>query len=861
MSRSTIFSVLAAFFFVSPIRAEDPSIHTSLEDVTPSHAGVHVNAAAQLIDEKKTPLETNLGKYYAGVVRAFQKKTPDGAILTELTGGADKLADYLNLMQRMKFKGENPKSAFDAFNAEMVRLGTEKGMSPDDIAGYISMVNGVFKESNGVAEKIAAHFGTDDENAAVVDPETDVVDNDDPEDGNDDAVVSAAELRKKEMERARREAYYQSIDHTVPESPVGPTGVGDAKQEGGDHQNAVRHYEEAKRRGGDSSKLNSRLSRSYWHLGDYAKAHASAGIALRKNPQNSEAMSVFKLTRGRLRASDMKLPPAKVAERLDRARASDQKKARKAPFRFNPDTVERRILQEVATKKAQRYKQSRKLDKESRSTLKVGDRKKAIALLHRAIKIDPENAIAYANLAGVMTEGGNYAQALAIVENGLTSSPRSPALWTARALARNRSGNFEEALRDSSNAIQFQKTNAGGWFMRAFAKAGLRDRKASILDLEQAARLDHRFRSKLKQAKSMSEEADPLLLYDAMLAENRAAPKAPEAPRPPWVYLVFGLLAAGLAAMGLRLQPVRERFTTAFRRKGKTDTEAPTIEIRPDSGFWKGYRIEREIAAGGMGIVYEAVDTGLDRRVAIKCMRDEIKKDPRERERFLSEARLVAKLKHRNIVAINGIEEDGGDVYLVFEYVEGRTLYDALTERGKITLLEARDLFKEVCAALEFAHSKNVVHRDLKPANIMITIGGEVKVMDFGVARQAQEALEKLAMTNTVMGTPPYMSPEQEDGFVGKGADVYALGVCLYEALTGKQPFIGTYGAQLLKKKEGKFAPVSQIVDGLPVGIDDLLTDALNPDPLKRLATAKGFYDRLAAIAESASTPPPTARA
>ncbi|PIP82825.1 MAG: hypothetical protein CO113_04705 [Elusimicrobia bacterium CG_4_9_14_3_um_filter_62_55] len=661
-----------------------------------------------------------------------------------------------------------------------------------------------------------------------------------------------------------RENYYTGLERIEPNNPIAPAGKANALQERGDNRGAWRAYTRALDLGGETSSVRSRRARSAFQLGDYKSSYEDARRALELDPNNQEAFAIAKLTRGRSGPSDMNVKriafsDPRGAERLAAASGESTAPTSDSGFGgFEPGKAPPPETMSAADYAASTKSQA--LTREALTAMRVNDRKKAESLLRKAIQTAPKQPEAYANLASLLLDGRRYDPAIEVVETGLREAPESPSLWTARSLVMNRRGKYEEALRDASKAISYDKRAAGGWFMRAFANAGLRDRRASLTDLQEAARLDRRFREKLKRAKALPEDFDPLLLFDPMLAEGRAAPKVPEKPQAPWPYLVFGLIAAGLAAIGLRTQPVRERLT-AFRRKGEPEPTTASDEIYPDSGFWKGYRIERKIAAGGMGVVYEAVDTRLDRRVAIKCMREEIRDDARERERFLAEARLVAKLRHRGIVAINGIEEDDGEVYLVFEYVEGRTLHEALVERGRLSLIEARDLFREVCEALEFAHAKGVVHRDLKPANIMITVDGEVKVMDFGVARQAQEAMEHLARTNTIVGTPPYMSPEQEEGRVGKAADIYALGVCLYEALSGAQPFVGTYAGQLLQKREGKFERITAKVEGLPPGVDGLLAAALHPDPEKRIGSASEFARRLAEISDGAPTPPPAARA
>ncbi|MBI5242750.1 MAG: serine/threonine protein kinase, partial [Elusimicrobia bacterium] len=266
-----------------------------------------------------------------------------------------------------------------------------------------------------------------------------------------------------------------------------------------------------------------------------------------------------------------------------------------------------------------------------------------------------------------------------------------------------------------------------------------------------------------------------------------------------------------------------------------------------------GYRIIRQIGSGGMGAVYEAEDVSLQRLVAIKRMRDEIRLDPRECERFLAEARTVAKLKHENIIEIYHIIENEGEVYLVFELLDGRTLDGLLCERRRLPLDYVRAALRQICAALGYAHERGVIHRDLKPSNIMITKEGRVKVMDFGVARQTQDAMNRLSMTGAVAGTPPYMAPESETGVIRKESDLYSLAILLYETLCGELPFSGTGAGILLTKLNMSYEPLSRRVQGLPPGIDAFFARALHSDPERRPRTAAEFA---AAFEEAAAAPP-----
>jgi len=226
------------------------------------------------------------------------------------------------------------------------------------------------------------------------------------------------------------------------------------------------------------------------------------------------------------------------------------------------------------------------------------------------------------------------------------------------------------------------------------------------------------------------------------------------------------------------------------------------------------YRITERIGAGGMGEVYRATDTKLKRDVAIKVLPDELAQDPARLARFQREAELLASLNHSNIAAIHGLEEAAGKPLLVLELVEGEDLSERL-KRGKVPLAEALELCAQITDALQAAHEKGIVHRDLKPANVMVTPEGQVKVLDFGLAKAwAGEAgagrssadlsqSPTLAHTGTaaglILGTAAYMSPEQASGkAVDKRTDIWAFGVVLFEMLTGDRLFSGENVSEIL---------------------------------------------------------------
>jgi len=245
--------------------------------------------------------------------------------------------------------------------------------------------------------------------------------------------------------------------------------------------------------------------------------------------------------------------------------------------------------------------------------------------------------------------------------------------------------------------------------------------------------------------------------------------------------------------------------------------------------------VVRPIGRGGMGEVYEGLDRTLQRRVALKRLRPELTGSPSDLSRLLNEARLVAALKHPNIVAIHSVEKESGQVFLVFEYVDGPTLAAYISQKRQLAWPEALGIFKAAAGALDAAHRQDIVHRDLKPGNIMLDSKGVVKVMDFGIAHEAARAVSRLTSAGA-WGTPPYMSPEQELGEVNAGVDLFALNAVLYEMLTGEVPFTGPNF--LAQKREGVYIPVTRAVPALPKALDAFFAAAFDPDPAKRFQDA-----------------------
>ena len=268
----------------------------------------------------------------------------------------------------------------------------------------------------------------------------------------------------------------------------------------------------------------------------------------------------------------------------------------------------------------------------------------------------------------------------------------------------------------------------------------------------------------------------------------------------------------------------------------RTNTELP-IEFGR-------YRLLKVLGEGGMGAVYLAHDTELDRKVALKLPHFGGGKSKNQGERFRREARLAANLSHPNICRIHDIGQHDAHMYLTMEYIEGKTLNDVIKAKGAVEPRIAVNLMKRIATAVQFAHAQGIIHRDLKPANVMIKRDRDFVLMDFGLARRIDQDDVQLTATGAVLGTPAYMAPEQlrgENTEVGPQADVYSLGIMLFELLTGQRPFQGTLPqiyAQVLTTES--VAP-SSAQPGLDPALDEMCRKATNRDVSKRFKSASEF--------------------
>ena len=265
------------------------------------------------------------------------------------------------------------------------------------------------------------------------------------------------------------------------------------------------------------------------------------------------------------------------------------------------------------------------------------------------------------------------------------------------------------------------------------------------------------------------------------------------------------------------------------------------------------YQLIRQMANGGMASIYEAIDTRLDRKVAVKIMHAHLAQDEQFVERFIREAKAAAALSHPNIVAVQdqGWNQSGTPaIFLVMEMIEGHTLRDYLNEQGQLSVSDGVKFLLPVLSALGAAHKLGIVHRDIKPENILISKEGRVKIADFGLAKGPLLGSTMTAESSVILGSVSYLSPEQvQRGIADSRSDVYSIGITAFEIFTGKKPFEGAEPIQIAYMHVNNRVPrISEFVEGVPQALDDLIYRATSSDPDQRPRDASIFHQELQSL-------------
>ena len=575
---------------------------------------------------------------------------------------------------------------------------------------------------------------------------------------------------------------------------------------------------------------------------DYPHASADASKALEIDPNNREAVAVSHLAR--VSGPSVALPggPAGSNDRPESVPGSSAASAAMA----------------AAAAARASHMSGEQAKKEAQNSMKLGDLDGALVYVSRALSQNPSNPDLLNMRAAIEARKHDYESSIADAKAGLALAPNNKTLLKTLGYSQLRGKYFKDAKETASAMLAVDPANPYAFALRAHAEGNMGDRDAMMADINHAAALDPRYAATaadLAKLVELPNDQDTLFLFP-----GEVAPSAKTAPAVPSRGRKFGLLVGAavlgglLTALGLLrtvMAPLTERITSAFtRRSGAAAVATEDASAASVNGLVPGlirgqYEVSRQIGAGGMGMVFAGTDRALGRPVAIKKMREELRVNPQERARFVIEAKTVAALHHPNIVDIYAIAEDGADVYLIFEYVDGKTAHELVQTAGRLSIREAARVVRSAADALDYAHARGVIHRDMKPSNVMIDSTGRVKVMDFGIARMAKDSMTRYSMTNTVVGTPPYMAPEQEQGHVRRESDVYALAVCAYEMLTGKLPFIGIGAGMLMNKINMSYVGPSRATAGMPEALDEVFAKAFQADPDKRYRTPKEFADAL----------------
>lgn len=285
------------------------------------------------------------------------------------------------------------------------------------------------------------------------------------------------------------------------------------------------------------------------------------------------------------------------------------------------------------------------------------------------------------------------------------------------------------------------------------------------------------------------------------------------------------------------------RFVTSASEAG--NSQMPTTFMNVAAALEGRYQILKELGRGGMGIVFQAQDKQLNEQVAIKILSPMLSNNSEALERMKREVSSARRITHPNVIRIHDISEVAGLNFVSMEYFNGISLKEQIKKTGPMSLMQAFNIASQVCDGLEAAHRQGVIHRDLKSQNIIINSAGQIKIIDFGLAHTAH--LEGMTATGLIMGTPEYMAPEQVAGKkVDERADLYSLGIILYEIFTGSVPFHGDSAIAVgFKQMKEDPAPPRSLNGQVPEQVEQVILKALSKEPLMRYRSAGELKEEL----------------
>ncbi len=642
-----------------------------------------------------------------------------------------------------------------------------------------------------------------------------------PADATSDLRVAAATRAAELNNRAERWQDARDLaELALAGDPANPGALIERSRASSALRDFSRAYSDADavlRRAPDAAAAWTARAAASYGLGNYLQAVEDARRALALDPNDKTAFALMKLSEGRV-------APAPRFDNPSLAQAVEREYHGMVQQLNQVERIRSLPPERPAAAAIKRFTES------AGAKLAVKDYLGAIGEADKALELEDDNADALFYRAAAHNLLGRYGDAERDVAKALSIAPSAAHLRDARAYAYIRMGRFGEAVADANHSLEIDPKNPYAYANRGHAHEGRGDYEAMAADLKKAAELNPLFEPDYRDSARRHG-----LVPDELGRELASRPFVERlAPRARSFGVILAFTLSGGLLIGLGLMHVGGSLREAREKKSALP---PVIE--------KGYELGKAIGQGGMGVVYEAKDRRLKRPVAIKMLRQEFLKDEQAKKALVDEATTVAELSHPSIVDIHAVEQDEAGVYLVFERLDGRTLDELIAEKKVLDLREIKAVLRPVCEALTYAHGRDVIHRDLKPGNVMLTSDGRVKVLDFGISRHAAlRGGKKNVTTQTVVGTPHYMAPEQEYGVIRRENDVFSLGAMFYEMLTGTRPFDGATPAKLAKS----YLRPSTRVPGLTPELDALVDRALEPDPDKRIATPAEFWSRLDAI-------------